>query len=302
MGHSRYTVWGRPLERVPGILAGCLALCAAGGGLAGEGNRPSSGTPLRDLNYTGPWRSYYPSGKLMALAHFVKGRGHGRYTEWHENAKKRLEGTMVEDRPEARCLIWWPNGRLRAETFYVKGRLHGKSTYWRRDGTREIVLPMASGKIHGLVTEWHPNGAKAAACVHRLGMKVKTRKEGAPNGRLIEIRHYQNGKISGKTVSLFPSGKVRAVGIYKDGKPEDGSCLLKANGRLRVFYYLSGKPITKAEYEKALAAGKVPALKAGKELAGLDLKPNPAPVVKGGKGKTAAAEAAASRSGRGTPP
>ena len=106
-----------------------------------------------------------------------------------------------------------------------------------------------------------------------------------PDGRPRHITFYDRGHPIGWHTSWDRDGKVMARGRFRDGRPWDGSFDMREGEPRRwvTRYYLHGNEITKAEYEKALAAGKVPSLKAGKELEGIDLKPQPAPKVKGGK-------------------
>ena len=112
-----------------------------------------------------------------------------------------------------------------------------------------------AGKDHGLRRFWHKNG------------------------RLSLIAFYEHGTPIGWQITWHASGQVRKRGRYRNGKLWHGSFdLLEGQPqKWSTHCYLHGKEITKAEYEKAVAAGKVPALKTGKELEGIDVRPQPAP-------------------------
>ncbi len=105
--------------------------------------------------------SYHPNGSHWQYLEALDGRANGRYLEWHENGKLKIEANVMEgvaDLTESaqiswlfdeKCTVWDERGNLQAEFTYSRGHLEGEATYYFPTGNIEKVVQYTHGLIHG---------------------------------------------------------------------------------------------------------------------------------------------------------
>jgi hypothetical protein len=138
-------------------LAGLLARAPADHSLACPAGtarveaRPPAGPEAwceRDGRRDGPYRAWYPRGRLKIEGAFADGRKTGRWTYWHGNGlhrrlagQKKEEGEYRDGREQGRWTRWHALGPKREEGGYVDGRREGRWTVWS-----EIGVKLAEGE------------------------------------------------------------------------------------------------------------------------------------------------------------
>lgn len=146
--------WKRS-RRGAGLLFGAALLGVLGGCREAtswhrNGTRHARGRLDRSGRPEGPWRFWYPSGRLREEGRFEAGRRAGTWTQWHPNGQKASRGRRGWD-PESGASVrrgpwtfWFPSGYRAAQGHYdAHGRRTGAWEFWidtgRRDSDRSGV-------------------------------------------------------------------------------------------------------------------------------------------------------------------
>lgn len=86
----------------------------------------------------------------------------GRWTAWHTNGQKKLEGSYVEGQAEGRYTWWHENGQKRAEGEYLSGKRHGSWRWWHENGRKRMEGEFEYGQATGHWQAWTEVGSAAA--------------------------------------------------------------------------------------------------------------------------------------------
>ena len=229
------------------------------------------------------WTFWDAQGRKTEVAIHKDGELHGPYTSFHPNGQKCLEGEYARGLRKGIWRSWRKDGSLNTVRGYKAGKYHGLTRYYYKNGRLQLRRRHVNGEPEGRVEAWWDNGVKYVDGFYVNGKRHGVTRHWHRNGQPSGVAFHEHGERIGWQTTWDAAGRVRTRGRFRNGKPRQGSVSLPKTkpDRWVTRYYLHGKEITKAEYEKALAAGKVPPLKVGKELDGIDLTPRPAPKVKG---------------------
>lgn len=93
---------------------------------------------------SGPYRAYFPDGRLREEGRFAHGVREGPWAAWH------------------------PNGNIRSRRNYELGRLHGLQQVYCDNGQLWLEYGMERGEYEGAHKTWYPDGAlKASGSMHQ---------------------------------------------------------------------------------------------------------------------------------------
>ncbi len=168
--------------------------------------------------------SYHSNGTNWQYLEAVDGRAHGKYLEWHENGKLKIEGIILDGLADLtenaqkswlfddECLVWDDEGNLQAKFFYRLGHLENEALYYFPNGNIQKQIPYTQGIIHGTLEGFDEEG--------NLLEKI-TYQEGLKNGPAIRYWapsscQYQELYREGQLVNasyFTPSGEVAAFAV-----------------------------------------------------------------------------------------
>ena len=123
------------------------------GGRPPLGNREYCGrpgaadSPERVSNH-GPWRYWWPNGKLQHSGQYKDGQKHGKFKQWADSGQQISEGTYEMDLKKGTWKRWNRAGKIQ-ETVQYKGRIHGIRTLYDRDGVLKAELVYEDGELLG---------------------------------------------------------------------------------------------------------------------------------------------------------
>ena len=114
----------------------------------------------------GPWRSYYPSGKVQVEGFYQFDKEMGNFTWWHVNGQKAVEGA------------------------YRDGVEIGVWTRWHENGQKASIGNFVDGVQTGLWRQWDQSGRLLQKLVHdgNAPAELPTVSDAAPPKRL-EAKH-----------------------------------------------------------------------------------------------------------------
>jgi hypothetical protein len=102
----------------------------------------------------GPYRAWYPKGRLKIEGAYAEGKKAGRWTYWHGNG------------------ILGGRGQRKEEGEYRDGKEHGPWTRWHALGPRLEAGPYVDGRREGRWTTWSEIGVKLAEGEYREDREI----------------------------------------------------------------------------------------------------------------------------------
>jgi antitoxin component YwqK of YwqJK toxin-antitoxin module len=122
--------------------------------------------------------------------------------------------------------INYESGALQQEVPFIGDKIHGTIREWHENGVLSFEIPMHEGMRHGVCKQWDERGELLGA--YEMDMGTGCSRRWHPNGRL---------QFEGNMIREVFHGPTR---------------VWDADGKLTIeSFYLSGKEVSKAEYERA---------------------------------------------------
>lgn len=211
---------------------------------------------------------YHETGGPWQYLEAVDGRAQGKYLQWHENGKVKIEGHIIEGladfSPAAQkswlfdgpCTVWDEWGNLEATFHYEKGRLSGQATYYHPDSTIKQLIPYERGLVHGTLQKFDREGhlikvipfiqgKQEGKAFAKWSPELFRYQELYREGLLISASYFDP---SGEKVAAidqgegvrahFRKGKLRQLTSYRNGTAEGKVSVFDAQGQLQITYQL----------------------------------------------------------------
>ena len=196
----------------------------------------------------GLWKTFNDSGKLVLEENYLNGKKNGYFKYYDQEGnfiriEKYENDILIEDAVETKHLDrkvdYHPNGQIRTIAHFFKG------------------------KPEGIRREYSPEGKVVKSFIFHNGICLG---EGIVD---------DNGKKQGQWKEFYESGKVRALGKYKNGRPigtwkylyEDGNVEIEGAYTIKgqkdgqwIWYYVSGNVLSVENYEEGDLNGHIFAL------------------------------------------
>lgn len=149
--------------------------------------------------------SYHSNGSNWQYLEAIDGRANGRYLEWHENGKIKIEATVIEGVADLtenaqkswlfdrECSVWDEEGNLEAEFLYVRGKLEGEAKYYYSNGALQQSITYTHGIIDGDLCRFDQEG------------------------NTIEKIHYHQGVKEGPATALWCLNQSKYQEQYREG-------------------------------------------------------------------------------------
>ena len=113
---------------------------------------------------------------------------------------------------------YYLNGKLQGEGILHNGRLKGKRRMYHLNGNISDEIQYENGFSNGLEKRYYEDGTLKQEGIIKNEKKIGDWKAYHPNGQLKNITPFQtNGKINGKSITYYSTGKVKSSYEYEDG-------------------------------------------------------------------------------------
>ncbi|MGI4870958.1 MAG: toxin-antitoxin system YwqK family antitoxin [Janthinobacterium lividum] len=192
----------------------------------------------RDTVMQGPYKRFYPNGRLEAQTRYADGKRDSAYVEFHANGKRRLEATYQAGIRQGPFKTYYDGGRVAQEGSF------------------------ADDEPNGLLTTYFPTGEIKLQTTLTKGQPTGTTKELYANGHTASEQEYANGQANGAARFYYPSGKLQSEGVmrggllsgsyktyYESGQLESETVINDKNGRGSYrSYYETGQLETEGTY------------------------------------------------------
>lgn len=143
--------------------------------------------------FHGPYKRFYPNGKLAATAHFINGMKTDLYEEFYPNGQPKLKATFKEDVKNGPITVFSESGVVLQKGFFVADKLAEEFNTYYENGSIRTEGAFVNGRPEGLIKEYYPNGNLSK-----------------------EIR-YENNLPNGLTRTFYPTGVLRTEENYVKG-------------------------------------------------------------------------------------
>ncbi len=165
----------------------------------------------------GPYRSWWPGGKLASEGRYETGERIGPWSFRWENGRRKEEGEYAGGLRTGTWKLYRERGGKEAEGDYVEGRRNGKWTWW----TPGNSIDRKRSGIYSFVRLEHEDGSPRCA-----GNSFRDRKDGPweffwPGGRRMAECAFVDGVIQGELRYWHPDGSLEPdliSGVYRDGR------------------------------------------------------------------------------------
>ena len=208
----------------------------------------------------GPWKFFYPDGKLLREGSYKHGQENGYFKEYDKDGNlmttaKFADGVKLEDVAELVKLDvrkdYYPDGKVRvAATYNKQGKPEGVRREYAEDGTIAKSYIFRNGIMigEGIVTEkgerdgfwkeYYDDGRLRAEGKYNKDVKEGAWKFYHENGKIEQEGTYYKGKPEGEWHWYYPGGETLRDEVYYNGLPD---------GQMTE-YDADGNVITKGQY------------------------------------------------------
>lgn len=233
-----------------------------------NGNKKREGRVNKGV-LEGIWNEYNVNGYLTGKAEYVQGKKQNKsmdyfsnsaisstieypkemqsielYKQYYINGKLQREGAYIGDNRNGEWRDYFPDGKLSSILYYVDGNLKGWQQYYAANGKLDyeefIELDLIKKRIYYDTTTnilQVINFEKGNGPIELI----------YPNGKIKVKGSFKNGKLNGSYISYFPNGKIRSMRSFVDDNLE---------GELK-YYYPNGKTENEYMFVNDLKHGKV---------------------------------------------
>ncbi len=193
---------------------------------------------LIDGKLEGTWKTYYPSGELIAIDTYKNGIKHGICTSyWHPTALDELGGDYKDG----------PNYDPKTDSYiheiynYNEGIMDGLQIVYGNDGTKSMTL-YAEKLKDGTFLNYYKTGEKREEGQYLRGRKVGEWKTYFTSGKLRSERTFIEDRKHGLEVSYHKSGQADLTTEYDHGVKTGRQTIHSTTGvLLSERYYKEGK-------------------------------------------------------------
>lgn len=145
-------------------------------------------------------KTYDQSGKLC-----------GKYIEWYDNKKKRLQGEYFNDQKTGKWTKWYESGNKEYEGTFMNGDRTGEWYFWYENSNEKSFGQYLNDQKTGKWFEWFDNKQKSSEGRFTEGHKIGYWIEWYENGIKKSEGEYENGRKTSKWNNWHENGKIKPI-------------------------------------------------------------------------------------------
>lgn len=120
---------------------------------------PSKGLVFyQDKPFSGTALTYNNTGKTIVSTDYLKGKKHGLYKKWFDDATLSFEANYQDGKRHGNTKSWWKNGNIRSDSNFENGIAQGVQMQWYQSGAKFKRINLKDGKEEGLQQSWREKG------------------------------------------------------------------------------------------------------------------------------------------------
>ncbi len=200
------------------------------------------------MQLEGPYNAYYTSGALREKGFYHQNKASGYWEYFYESGTPKMRGELREGSNFGHWQYFYENGNLSMEGPIFDGQRQDEWTHYYENGSIKRRGKFLNNRMVGIWNYFYEHqqgnlGALKAQAFYQDG--VGNYKEFYPSGALKAEGLYVDGKSEGSWAFFHPDGTVEAKGAYADGV---------RNG-VWVFFHSNGEKAAEGIYKEGLREG-----------------------------------------------
>jgi antitoxin component YwqK of YwqJK toxin-antitoxin module len=210
----------------------------------------------RDTVMEGPYKRFYPNGRLEAQTRYTDGKRDSVYVEFHANRGRRLEATYVAGVRQGPFKTYYPDGKVAQVGSFLDDEPNGSLTTYYQTGEIKLQTTLVKGQPTGAVRELYASGQPAAEVTYLNGQPNGAVKFFFPNGKVQSEGTLRGGLLSGSYKTYYDTGQLESETVLNDQS---------GKGTYRS-YYVTGQLQTEGNYAPAAVQERAVTNKLGDDL------------------------------------
>lgn len=172
------------------------------------------------MQLEGPYQSFYVSGQLKEKGSYQENRATGYWEYFYESGNPKMRGELREGSNFGHWQYFYENGNLSMEGPIFEGQRQDEWVHYYENGSIKRRGKYLNNKMVGTWNYFYESqqggyGPMKAQAFYQDGMG--TYKEFYPNGRLKAEGLYVDGRSEGLWTFYLPEGGLEAKGNYENG-------------------------------------------------------------------------------------
>jgi antitoxin component YwqK of YwqJK toxin-antitoxin module len=152
---------------------------------------------------------WYENGQAKNKQEYKNGIRTGKWLEWNETGRLKLEIEYFETETE--------NKKLERRFEYNREETFITYSEWFENGNRRLEQQMKNGRRHGTYKEWFENGNPSMETQYNDGQEDGLHKDWYENGNIRMESEIKNGKRHGFTHFWNEDGIKQWIQLYAEG-------------------------------------------------------------------------------------
>lgn len=159
--------------------------------------------------------TYYDNGQIKQYLEIKNGRAFGRYGEWYESGKPKIE-----------CLVIGGQGAL-TESAQASWLFEGISKAYNQEGCLLGEFFYQNGKLEGEQKHFYPTGEQKVFATYAQGMKEGPLLHYYSTGEVYKMESYHQDLLSGEVQTFYPRGRLQGKEHYSNNRLVTGEYFTK---------------------------------------------------------------------------
>ncbi len=113
---------------------------------------------------------------------------------------------------------FYKEGGLKNELTYKGDVLDGTQFFYFKNGKLQSEFNYKNGVLHGISRRFHETGNLESTTNYVNGKKEGEQRLFNLQGILVGVLHYENDNLNGPYRNMFPNGRERIIGLYKNNQ------------------------------------------------------------------------------------
>jgi antitoxin component YwqK of YwqJK toxin-antitoxin module len=161
------------------------------------------------------WKDYSQGGVIIAEGAYADNRRTGTWKFYTAAGRLDQAGSYSNGRIDGTWRWYYPEGELLREEDYYQGKRDGQYTEYTRTGEIIAQGTYADGERNG---QWRfKSGDNTEEGTYLLGLRDGEWKAVYPNGKLRFKGEYRQGNPEGRHVIYYENGRIKEERYYKNG-------------------------------------------------------------------------------------
>jgi antitoxin component YwqK of YwqJK toxin-antitoxin module len=168
----------------------------------------------------GPFKRFYPNGKLALEVMYMEGLKQGLLKEYYEDGESFQRVSFFKnDTVQGPFKVYYPDGEIMQEGEFLSGFLEGEVKSYFPDGKLKTLGYFKQSIPDSIAVEYSKTGSVLMEIAYAEGLVHGKKNLYYESGQVKNSFQYKLGKMEGNFEAFFESGEIQIKGQYRNDKP-----------------------------------------------------------------------------------